>query len=343
MTIDIYLFLAFFYNICILLFCKIKQRDFFVFVFLILLFLSFSFCSNYINDDAINYSFYFNKVYDFPNFFDLFHAKDFAKVEIGFKLFLYIVSKINIIQETFVFRFFLMLVNILTFFYIKKYNKIFFYIFAFFYTSFFILTYNLALIRLSLAISLFLLAYINLVRLDRKKNSLIFFVLGSSVHLAVFFFSIIFILFYLIFKKIKQQNALYILMFISVVLCRPLFIAMSKYFGDYYIGLWYSANVTLSLRVIFEIILIFYFTKKYSSSDKQIFSLIFIIYIFFALVECFYGIHVLNRMRIIAWLIFCYELSNNWMFIKKTDKLIMYFYSFSFFLFSLYGMYVSWH
>jgi hypothetical protein len=333
------LFLIFFSK-----FIKLKEK--YIFFVFSLVYLFNAFRGDTINDDSINYHYYFTDVSSYSNFSDLLMSENWIKVEIGFKALLYGLSNINIFSNVFLFKIAISIINLSILGYLfaiskRKYNN--FLLFIFFYICFFLFIFDFAILRFSISALLLLLLFHNLIY-TKYNNFNIFFIylLSASFHFAGMIFGIVFFYFYYIIKF--NYNFLFIIFpFLLLSISLPLIIHYTEIFGTYYSAMFDNAEEKMSIRIILEGLFLFYIYYKFKNKNyAKVFKLLFILYLFFAFLELSLGILVLNRLRIIVWLFFLYSIVLTWKDINTIFKINLIIYSLIFYFIQLYNIGSNW-
>ena len=298
-----------------------------------------TFRSNLINDDAMSYLYYFKNVKYFSSLNEIFEST-FFRVEYGFRALLYFIPPATIFNdEAYVYKFVLSLINTLIFYKIfvewKKKDIRGFEIFVFLYFSFFIAIFELAIIRFSLASSIFILAYNYLIIRKNKKKAFGFFLIASSIHYAVAIAGIIFIYYYYVFYHVKMLKALMIITpFVLTFFILSFVEQQLSLLGSYYLMVFNEQETRLSIRIIAEASIIYLVRSQIIKINKseKIFSLLLVLYLFFSFLEVYFGILTLNRLRILVFMIFLFSVSFSSGQINKKNRSLIYFYAFIFFI-----------
>ena len=298
-----------------------------------------SFRSNLINDDAISYLYYFQSVKYFSSLNEIFESTAF-RVEYGFRALLYFIPPVTIFNdESYIYKFVLSIINTLIFYKIfvewKKNDIKGFEVFVFLYFSFFIAIFELAIIRFSLASSIFILAYNYLITKKNKKKAFSFFIIASSIHYAVAITGIIFIYYYYVFNYHKKlKTFLIIIPFALTFFILSLIEQNLSLLSSYYLMVFNEQETRLSIRIIAEASIIFLVRSQIIKQHKseKIFSLLLTLYLFFSFLEVYFGILTLNRLRILVFMLFLFTVSFFWVSINRKNRTLIYFYAFLFFI-----------
>ena len=337
MSIEYYIFI-YTLLLSIILFSKvIRLKEYYVMILFSFVYLSNAFRIDSINDDAINYLFYFTDVSLYNDFESLLYSFDWIKIEIGFKALLYTISNINIFDSSLTYKFAISTINVLIFYYLfivsKLKNNNNYVLFIFLYICSFLFIFDFAIIRFSISVLLLLVLFHKIIYTKYTKLTILFlYIIASSFHIAAMIFGFVFIYYYYYIIK-KNYNKFFIFLpFIIVLIIVPLLMKFASIFGSYYSSMFSESNSRVSIRIVVELIFIgyTYYYMRYTDS-KKIFKLLFILYLFFAFVEIYLGIMVLNRLRIIIWLFFLYSITFVWNETKIIFKINLISYSLIFY------------
>ena len=314
----------------------VKLKEHYIFILFLIVYLSNAFRIDTMNDDTLNYLFYFNDVSIYNNFSDLLSSYDWVKIEIGFKALLYSISSINILNEVLIFKLVISIINLFVFYYLfilsklKKNNN--FLLFIFFYICFFLFVFDFAIIRFSISVLFLLLMFHKLIYTNYSILTIFLLALiAFSFHISALIFVFVFYYYYYIIKN--KYNTFFILFpFVLVLMIVPLLSQFSSIFGSYYSNMFENTESRISIRIILELMFLFYvyFKTKYSEHNF-VFKLLFVLYMFFSFVEIYLGIMVLNRLRIIVWLFFLYSITFIWKDLKLLFRFNLILYSLFFY------------
>lgn len=338
------------FSVLLLLILSLKKTNrsndliFYIFCFFYLLI---SFRVNNINEDALNYKYYFNYIGNVKTFQTLFTSPVLNKVEIGFKLLVYSISIFSFENNIFIYKICFTLIPLCILFYLYKKNKEIdstFIWFIFFYISFFIYFFDFAIIRFSVSTFLFIVAYYSLIYKKNAQSAIIFILLASMFHYAAALFSIIFLLTYMLLYHVKQKKLILFLLFIFIILSKSILYGLSSHFGSYYASLLSNTQIRVSIRLFAELFLILltYKSLKNITTIRTELNLIITLYLIVSFIEFYYGIYVLNRFRAIVWFVFLFFLSKNWKYINLKTKYINVIYALIFYAITCVSLIKTW-
>lgn len=318
---------------------RFKNRANIAMLIIAFVFFLITFRSDFINSDATSYAYYFKNVKYFSSLNELFESSAF-RIEAGYKILLYLIPTTTIFNnDIYVYKFVLSLINTFVFYKIfiewKKDNIKGFEVFVLLYFSFFIAIFELAIIRFSLASSIFILAYHYLILKKNKKKALFFFIIAASIHYAVAVTGLIYIYFYFVFYHVKRLKIIMILApFVSIFFLLSILDQNVSALGAYYLKIFSEQETRFSIRIFIESFII-YLTRSQLvkfNKDEKVFSLLLVSYFFFSFLEVYFGILTFNRMRIIIFMLFVFSLSFSWKKINKKNKRLIYLYSIIYFI-----------
>ncbi len=312
----------------IALIVKDKAINFYLLSLFLLFVLLISFRDEAINDDSLNYYYYFSSQGNFDNFIDLYYDSNYIKIEVGYKFILHYIEKLNGLGGVYTFYGVFSIVNFILYIAISNTLGRYALVFIHLYISFFFIQFEFATLRYALASLIFLLAYAS----KLKENRYIYLIIiASLIHYSVLIFSIIFLYYEIIIRIMKKGRGNYFL----ITLPYLIFILMYEYivpsmdFNIYYKSLIINNEFKFSPRIIVELTImsIIYFSFKY----KNHLAILILAYVLSSFIEVYTGIFVLNRLRVIVWLLFLYIIAKNWNLINNFNRNVIVLYSLLFF------------
>ena len=293
---------------------KYKNIDTISTFFLFVIFLGYSFRSDFLNDDTVNYKFYFDNISYIDNVFtDLLYAK----IEIGFKVFLLLINKtfngtLNSIYYKLVFSFFSFFLFLVL---KKKYKSIgfqYFHVFLFFYFCIFSFFLDLAIIRFSMGILLMLIACNHLFYEQNNKKYFLYFFFALLFHYSFILIGIVIFYYYYVFfyTKKKYFYFLYLTPLLLILISINLMKNYAMLFGDYYDDLLNDGAAKTSIRIFVDFFLIMstYLINLKKLRFKNNLQLIISLFVYFSLLEILLGVEVFNRMRIFIMILYFYNI-----------------------------------
>lgn len=353
MKIEAYIVIFYVYLLLLLFLAAInsKRKDI-VFSSFLIIYISTAFRSDYINDDALNYSFYFSDVSNYSSFFELLNSYYWGKVEIGFKALLYSVASIFPAGSTTIpFKLSIVMIEAGVFYYLykswayKSHASIV--VFLYFYTCFFLVINDLAIIRFSIAAMFVLIAANRFLSYSRKLDSYVgvgALLVAGSFHLAALLFSIAFFYYYLVYTK-KHRYIYMHIPFLFVPFAANQIPNLSHGMSSYYQNVVVNADGTgFGYRNMVEVCV--FLILLFQNRSRRVFTPVlfsFYVYMFFLILEIFVGIYVFNRMRILSWMVFLFFISFFWGKIRKESRVFVLMYAFMFFLIQTYELPEIWN